>query len=107
MKSVMVSLNCARGPGGLWTSVPCGRVFHVDLEVYVFGCEGGVFGGDRDVDGVPVDDGDSSSGLVDAVLPGDLVAVGDGYGDVRSRGGVHPGFCDEGDVWCCCVQEVP
>ncbi|KAJ1097090.1 hypothetical protein NDU88_002217 [Pleurodeles waltl] len=70
----------------------------------VFCGEGGVFGGGGDADGVFEDDGDSSSYLVGAVFPGNLVAFGDGYGDVW---GVHPGLRDEGDVRCCGVQEVP
>ncbi|KAJ1200744.1 hypothetical protein NDU88_004565 [Pleurodeles waltl] len=79
----------------------------MDLEVQVFGGEGGFFGGGGDVDGVLEDDGDSSTDLVGAVSPGDLVAVGDGYGDVGGRRGVHPGLSDEGDVRCSGVQEVP
>ncbi|KAJ1162445.1 hypothetical protein NDU88_002913 [Pleurodeles waltl] len=79
----------------------------VDLKVHVFGGEGGVFGGGGDVDGVLESDGDSSTDLVGAVSPGDLVAVGDGYGNVGGRGGVHPGLSDEGDVRCGGVQEVP
>ncbi|KAJ1091871.1 hypothetical protein NDU88_004985 [Pleurodeles waltl] len=75
--------------------------------MWVFGGEGGVFGGGGDVDGVLEDDGDSSSYLVGAVFPGNLVAFGDGYGDVGGRGGVHPGLSDEGDVWCGGVQEDP
>ncbi|KAJ1191977.1 hypothetical protein NDU88_001290 [Pleurodeles waltl] len=73
----------------------------------VFSGERGVFGGGGDADGVFEDDGDTSSCLVGAVFPGDLVAFGDGGGDVWRRGGVHPGLRDEGDVWCCGIQEVP
>ncbi|KAJ1199036.1 hypothetical protein NDU88_002874 [Pleurodeles waltl] len=73
----------------------------------VFSGEGGVFGGGGDADGVFEDDGDTSSYLVGAVFSGDLVAFGDGGSDVWSRGGVHPGLRDEGDVRGCGVQEVP
>ncbi|KAJ1156990.1 hypothetical protein NDU88_009706 [Pleurodeles waltl] len=65
-----------------------------DLEVQVLSGEGGVFGGGGDADGVFEDDGDSSSYLVGAVFPGNLVAFGDGYGDVGVRRGVHPGLSD-------------
>ncbi|KAJ1118179.1 hypothetical protein NDU88_006374 [Pleurodeles waltl] len=92
---------------GVFTSCLRPRLASADLEVQVLGGEGGVFGGGGDADGVFEDDGDSSSYLVGAVFPGNLVAFGDGYGDVGGRRGVHPGLHDKGDVWCCGVQEVP
>ncbi|KAJ1214691.1 hypothetical protein NDU88_002309 [Pleurodeles waltl] len=51
------------------SSSECGPGVGVDLEVQVFGGEGGVFGGDGDVDGVLEDDGYSSTYLVGAVSP--------------------------------------
>ncbi|KAJ1194413.1 hypothetical protein NDU88_003702 [Pleurodeles waltl] len=73
---------------GTWGSVDeCssegGIGVDVNLEVQVFGSFEGVFGVGRDSDGVPVDDGDPSSRSVGAVSAGDLIAVRDGYGDVR------------------------
>ncbi|KAJ1196645.1 hypothetical protein NDU88_000511 [Pleurodeles waltl] len=61
--------------GGVWVSM--------DLEVQEFGGAEGVFGVGCDPEGVLVDDGDASSWFVGAVPAGDLVAVRDGYGDVR------------------------
>ncbi|KAJ1217974.1 hypothetical protein NDU88_005561 [Pleurodeles waltl] len=61
--------------GGVWVSV--------DLEVQVFGGAEGVFGAGRDPEGVLVDDGDATSWFIGAIPAGDLVAVRDGYGDIR------------------------
>ncbi|KAJ1215194.1 hypothetical protein NDU88_002803 [Pleurodeles waltl] len=59
-----------------------GGVFVVGV-LEVFGGAEGVFRLGCDLEGVLVDDDDASSWFVGAVLAGDLVAVRNGYGDVR------------------------
>ncbi|KAJ1201028.1 hypothetical protein NDU88_004844 [Pleurodeles waltl] len=73
-----MSVNSCRGLGA------CRRgSLSVDLEVQVFSNAEGVFSVGRDPEGVLADDGEASSWFVGVVSPGDLVAVRDGYGEVR------------------------
>ncbi|KAJ1164146.1 hypothetical protein NDU88_004591 [Pleurodeles waltl] len=61
----------------------------------------------HDPDGVLVDDGNSASDSVGAIVAGDLVAIRNGYGDVWGGGGFHPGLRQEGNVWGGGVEQVP
>ncbi|KAJ1217490.1 hypothetical protein NDU88_005084 [Pleurodeles waltl] len=79
----------------------------VDSEVQVFGGLEGVVQVGVDFKGGLVDDGYTSPDSVDAIPKGDLVAVRDGYGDVRHRGVVPPGFGQEGYVRGGGVEQVP
>ncbi|KAJ1099930.1 hypothetical protein NDU88_005023 [Pleurodeles waltl] len=77
------------------------------MEVQVFGGAEGVVSTGHDPDGVLVDTGDSASDSIGAIPVGDLVAIRNGYGNGQGRGGIHPGLCQEGNIWGVGVEHVP